>query len=45
MCMDFRALTQQTRKDVYPIPRIEDLLNKLAHDNWFLKMYLAQGYH
>ena len=45
MCMDFCALNQQTRKDIYPIPWIEDLLDKLAHANWFSKMDLAQGYH
>ena len=45
MCMDFRALNQQTRKDVYPITHIEDLLDKLAYANWFSKMDLAQGYH
>ena len=31
--MDFCALNQQTRKDIYPIPRIENLLDKLAHAN------------
>ena len=45
MCVDFHALNQQTCKDVYPIPCIEDLLDKLAHANWFSKMDLAQGYH
>ena len=44
MCMDFHALNQQTCKDVYPIPYIEDLLDKLAHANRFSKMDLAQGY-
>ena len=45
MCTDFHALNQQTHKDVYPIPHIEDFLDKLAHVNWFSKMDLAQGYH
>ena len=45
MCMDFHALNQQACKGVYPILHIEDMLNKLAHANWFLKMDLAQGYH
>ena len=43
MCVDFRALNQQINKDVYPIPGIEDLLDNLAHANWFSKMDLAQG--
>ena len=45
MCVDFRALNRQTRKDVYPIPRIEDLLDKLASARYFTKLDLAQGYH
>ena len=45
MCMDFRTLNQYTHKGVYPIPCIEDLLDKLAHANWFSKMDLIQVYH
>ena len=45
MCVDFHTLNQWTRKYVYPIPHIEDLLDKLAYATWFLKMNLAQGYH
>ena len=41
MCTDFHALNQQTCKDIYPIPHIEYLLDKLAHSDWFLKMDLA----
>ena len=39
MCMDFCTLNHQIHKDIYPIPYIEDLLDKLAHANWFSKMY------
>ena len=31
MCMDFRALNSMTRLDVFPIPHISDLLEKLGH--------------
>ena len=41
----FCTLNQQTHKDVYPIPHIEDLLDKLAHAILFSKMDLIQGYH
>ena len=43
--LGFHALNQQTYKDIYPIPYIEDLLDKLAYATWFLKMDLSQRYH
>ena len=30
MCVDFRAVNSMTRLDVFPIPRISDLLDKLG---------------
>ena len=30
MTVDYRALNRQTKKDIYPLPRIDDLLNKLS---------------
>ena len=30
MCVDFRALNSMARLDVFPIPRISDLLDKLG---------------
>ena len=31
MCVDFRALDSMTRLDVFPIPPISGLLDKLGH--------------
>jgi hypothetical protein len=30
LCVDFRALNEVTVKDKYPLPRIEDLVDRLA---------------
>ena len=31
MCVNFRALNSMIRLDVFPIPNISDLLDKLGH--------------
>ena len=39
------ALNCQTKKDVYPLPRIDDLLNKLSQATCLSAIDLASGYH
>ena len=35
----------KTKKDVYPLPRIDDLLDKLLHANFLSDINLVSGYH
>ena len=45
MTVDYHALNRQTKKDVYPLPRIDDLLDKLIHASFLSTIDLASGYH
>ena len=45
MTVDDRALNRQTKKDVYPLPRIDNLLDKLACAKFLSALDLASGYH
>lgn len=45
LCVDYRALNAITVKDMYPLPRITDQLDRLAGKIYFTTLDLAQGYH
>nr|GFA46344.1 hypothetical protein [Tanacetum cinerariifolium] len=45
MCIDYHELKKLTIKNRYPLPRIDDLFDKLQGSSVYLKIYLRSGYH
>ena len=43
-CVDFRCLNSITRKDVYPLPRVDDIFDTLDGACYFTSLDLSSGY-
>ena len=43
-CIDYRRLKSITRKDAYPLPRIDETLDTLHGSYWFSTLDLLSGY-
>ena len=45
VCVDYRALNECTMKDYFPLPRIDDLLDKLRNDKCMTHLDLRSTYN
>ena len=45
LCCDYRALNAKSRKDAYPLPRIEEALDALKGAKYFCSLDLAHGFN
>ena len=45
MCVDYRALNKSTIKNRFPVPRIEDIFDKLQGSSYYSRIDLKSGYH
>ena len=43
--MDYRRLNELSRKDAYPLPRIDACLDAMNGARWFSNFHLRSGYH
>lgn len=43
--IDYRKLNMATKEDKYPIPRIDDILDKLGRANYFSTLDLTKGFY
>ena len=44
MCVDYRRLNTMTRSDAYPMPRIDDLIDRLGEAKYITALDLTRGY-
>lgn len=45
LCVDYRALNRKTIKQHYPLPCMEDQMNRLSGCNYYCTLDLANGYY
>jgi hypothetical protein len=45
MCIDYRKLNKATKKDYFPLPFIDEMLESLANHSFFCFLDEYSGYH
>jgi hypothetical protein len=45
LCIDYRALNEVIIKNMYPLPRINDLFDQLKGAKYFSKIDMRSGYY
>ena len=45
MCIDYRGLNKISIKNRYPLPRIDEMIDRLTGANYFSIIDLCSGYH
>lgn len=45
MCIDYRALNKLIEKDRYPLPLIEDQIDKLGNSKFYISLDMKNGFH
>lgn len=45
LCTDYRKVNQVTRTDLYPLPRMDDILDDLGNARFLTKLDLLKGYY
>ncbi|CAF1527039.1 unnamed protein product, partial [Didymodactylos carnosus] len=43
-CVDYRKINLITQKDVYPLPRMDDIMEQMAGSKWYSKLDMKSGY-
>jgi deoxyuridine 5'-triphosphate nucleotidohydrolase len=44
LCVDYRKLNSVTKKDAYPLPRIDEMMDALGKAKWFSSTDLTNGF-
>ena len=45
MCIDYRQVNSQTKKDSFPLPNLSDAVSKFKDNKYFSSLDLLSGYH